>query len=206
VSSNPFACGLPKRTTLFLGSRSDCEAKESGTKMNYAVFNTAFGWCSFVGSQKRIAMCAFGQTHQTTAFERIAEFAGAYDIELADHVKMDHPFLVMVRRYTSGEHESFAGITIFDDHMTDFQKRVVRTCRRIRYGKTLSYGEVATRAGSPRAARAVGTVMRNNRTPLLVPCHRVVASGGVGGYSAANGVSMKKRLLALEGVLERTVC
>ncbi len=58
---------------------------------------------------------------------------------------------------------------------------------------------MAAAAGSPGAARAVGQVMRSNRTPLLVPCHRVVAAGGkIGGFSAPQGLVMKRRLLELE--------
>ena len=66
-------------------------------------------------------------------------------------------------------------------------------------GETVSYAELAGRAGSPNAARAVGGVMAGNRVPLLVPCHRVVGAGGrLGGFSAPTGVELKKRLLALE--------
>jgi methylated-DNA-[protein]-cysteine S-methyltransferase len=71
--------------------------------------------------------------------------------------------------------------------------------RRIRFGQTHSYGELASLVGSPRAARAVGSVMAKNRTPLVVPCHRVLASrGAIGGFSAMDGVHMKRRLLDLE--------
>lgn len=78
-----------------------------------------------------------------------------------------------------------------------FQERVARVVSRIPYGKTMTYGEVARRAGSPGAARAVGQVMRHNPICLFIPCHRVVASGGrLGGFTG--GISLKRRLLALE--------
>jgi methylated-DNA-[protein]-cysteine S-methyltransferase len=86
--------------------------------------------------------------------------------------------------------------------LTDFQQRVVRECRRIPYGHTLAYGELAVRAGSPHAARAVGGVMARNRIALVIPCHRVVGSAGkLGGYSAPDGIRMKTRLLELEGAI-----
>ena len=76
---------------------------------------------------------------------------------------------------------------------------MIHQCRLIPYGQVLTYGELAERAGSPRAARAVGNVMRTNRFPLIVPCHRVVgAAGALGGYSAPTGLKMKRRLLRLE--------
>ncbi len=72
-------------------------------------------------------------------------------------------------------------------------------CRRIPWGQTRSYAQLAAVAGRPGAARAVGSVMAKNRVPLVVPCHRVIASSGqLGGYSAPQGLSLKRRLLAME--------
>lgn len=82
---------------------------------------------------------------------------------------------------------------------TPFQRRVIRAARKIGYGQTSSYGELARRAGAPGAARAVGSVMRHNRFPLIVPCHRVLAAGGaLGGFSSPGGLDEKRALLALE--------
>ncbi|HOD33979.1 MAG TPA: MGMT family protein, partial [Holophaga sp.] len=67
-----------------------------------------------------------------------------------------------------------------------------------RPGETLTYGELAARAGSPRAARAVGQAMRRNPLPILVPCHRVVGERWSGGYSFGQGLATKRRLLDLE--------
>jgi methylated-DNA-[protein]-cysteine S-methyltransferase len=83
--------------------------------------------------------------------------------------------------------------------LTPFQQSVLHECGRIPPGKTLTYGELADRAGRPGAARAVGNALARNPVPLVIPCHRVVASGGVlGGFSAEAGVGLKKQLLALE--------
>jgi methylated-DNA-[protein]-cysteine S-methyltransferase len=83
--------------------------------------------------------------------------------------------------------------------VTDFQRKVLDACRAIPPGETLSYAELAVIAGAPGAARAVGNVMRTNRIPLVIPCHRVVGSGGsLGGYSAPDGLAMKRKLLERE--------
>ena len=80
-----------------------------------------------------------------------------------------------------------------------FTRRVLRATARIPYGKLLTYGEVAAKAGSPRGSRAAGNALGSNRMPIVVPCHRVVRSGGVlGGYTG--GVERKQYLLGLEGV------
>lgn len=80
-----------------------------------------------------------------------------------------------------------------------FTERVRDVVAGIPQGKTMTYGEVAARAGNPRAARAVGMIMSKNRDPRKVPCHRVIRSdGGLGGY--AWGIEKKRALLASEGV------
>lgn len=83
-----------------------------------------------------------------------------------------------------------------------FRRDVLETLLRdVPYGETVTYGELAEMAGGPRAARAVGTTMAGCPVPIVIPCHRVVAAGGIGGYGGgAAGVDLKRALLALEGV------
>src|SRR5262245_16902052 len=83
--------------------------------------------------------------------------------------------------------------------MPPFQQRVLTVVRRIPPGRVATYGEVAKMAGRPRAARAVGNIMRDCRRPD-VPCHRVIAAGGrLGGYGGSE--ALKRALLAAEGVV-----
>ncbi|MGH3134685.1 MAG: methylated-DNA--[protein]-cysteine S-methyltransferase [Gaiellaceae bacterium] len=83
---------------------------------------------------------------------------------------------------------------------TPFQHAVATSLREIPRGEIVSYGELAALAGYPGAQRAVGSFCARNRFVLLVPCHRVVGAAGIGGYGSA-GVGVKRRLLALEGVV-----
>jgi methylated-DNA-[protein]-cysteine S-methyltransferase len=83
----------------------------------------------------------------------------------------------------------------------DFRRKVLRAIARIPYGQTRSYTQMATNAGNVRAVRAAGTACGTNPIPLVVPCHRVLRSGGaLGGYGG--GLPMKEALLRLEGVLD----
>lgn len=83
---------------------------------------------------------------------------------------------------------------------TDFQQRVWRVLERIACGKTLSYGEVSNEIGNRKAVRAVGRACGANPIPVLIPCHRVLASKEkIGGFSG--GLDWKRKLLAREGVL-----
>jgi methylated-DNA-[protein]-cysteine S-methyltransferase len=82
--------------------------------------------------------------------------------------------------------------------LTPFQRDVLLETARIPCGQVLTYAQVAERVGRPRAFRAVGNTLRMNPLPVLIPCHRVVASNGIGGFGG--NIEMKRRLLALEGV------
>jgi methylated-DNA-[protein]-cysteine S-methyltransferase len=81
---------------------------------------------------------------------------------------------------------------------TEFQKEVWAELSRIPYGETISYGELARRVGRPKGPRAVGQANGKNPIPIVVPCHRVLAGNGIGGYGG--GLPMKRALLAVEGV------
>ncbi len=87
--------------------------------------------------------------------------------------------------------------------LTRFQQEVLEATRTIPPGQKATYGEIARWIGRPRAARAVGQALRRNPVPFLVPCHRVVGSGGhLGGYGGAEGLPVKIYLLRHEGALE----
>jgi methylated-DNA-[protein]-cysteine S-methyltransferase len=104
-----------------------------------------------------------------------------------------------LRHYAAGGIEDFSDIRIDLAHLSGFSLRVAQLCREVPYGETISYGELARRAGSAGGGRAVGRVMAQNRLPLLVPCHRVVAADGrLGGFSAPGKTVTKRRLLAME--------
>jgi len=109
---------------------------------------------------------------------------------------------VLVRRlqaYAEGEPEDFRDVQVDLDGLSGFRRRVFEACRQIPYGQTLSYAELAVRAGFPKAFRAVGNCLAANRAPLIIPCHRVVCSDGqIGRFSAPGGGKMKRRLIQLE--------
>ncbi len=99
-------------------------------------------------------------------------------------------------RYISGEVVDFSGYQIDLSHLTDFEQSVLCKTRKIGYGSMTTYSELARAIGRPKAARAVGNALRKNPVPIVIPCHRVVAQNGIGGYVL--GVDLKRRLLELE--------
>ena len=82
---------------------------------------------------------------------------------------------------------------------TPFEMRVWSAMQAIPYGETRSYGDLAQAVGS--APRAVGRACGKNPIPIVIPCHRILAKGGLGGYSGEGGLATKTRLLALEGAI-----
>jgi methylated-DNA-[protein]-cysteine S-methyltransferase len=113
------------------------------------------------------------------------------------------PELVMeLKRYFNGEHVDFSDAPL--PQASAFTRKCWKVCRAIPRGQTISYAELAKRAGSPGAARAAGQAMRNNPLPIITPCHRVVGSSGrlhgFGGSCDAQGsqLNIKAKLLAME--------
>lgn len=113
-----------------------------------------------------------------------------------------HPSLASLRdqmeQYLEGRRVEFGGVPVDLSTCTAFQRKVYTVLRSIGWGRTITYGQLARCVGC-RCARAVGRALANNAHLLFVPCHRVVASGGLGGFSA--GTDLKRALLELEGVL-----
>ena len=100
-------------------------------------------------------------------------------------------------QYFAGDRKKF--YLPFDLTGTPFQVKAWKTLTRIPYGKTISYGEQAKAMRKAKAVRAVGSANGKNPIPIIIPCHRVIASnGGLGGYSL--GLKMKRQLMKLEGI------
>ena len=112
----------------------------------------------------------------------------------------DHPLVSRLQRYFAGEPETFDDIAVDLEYETPFLEACAHALRAVPRGEVVTYGELAALAGAPGAARAAGTFCARNRLGLFVPCHRVVAAGGLGSYGS-HGVAYKQRLLELEGAL-----
>lgn len=105
-----------------------------------------------------------------------------------------------LQAYFAGDESPFDDVPVDLEHETPFLERCAHALREIPRGELVTYGELAALAGSPGAARAAGSFCARNRLGLFVPCHRVVAAGGLGSYGSY-GLEYKRRLLKLEGAL-----
>jgi len=107
-----------------------------------------------------------------------------------------------VKRYFAGEKIDFSGVTLDLAGQDDLFREIYAAARRIGYGETKTYGQLAKEIGRSdwEAAREVGQAMAKNPVALIIPCHRVLAAGGkIGGFSAPGGAETKAKMLALEG-------
>lgn len=106
-----------------------------------------------------------------------------------------HEWQIQIEEYFNGERQNF-DIKFEELPGTEFQQDVLREMLKIPFGKTRSYKRIAELVGRPKAYRAVANVCAINPYPVIIPCHRVVATNGIGGFSL--GLDMKKQLLRLE--------
>jgi methylated-DNA-[protein]-cysteine S-methyltransferase len=162
-------------------------------RYRYGVVETSFGrFRAVVGARGLLSVEL--RPDSLAALERRLERAlgGPIVLERDDRA----PVLRQIAEYAAGKRRRFQ--TRLDWSLVrGFQRRVLGELAKVRFGHTLSYGELAERAGKPGAARAVGNAMAKNPIPLVVPCHRVLAAGKkIGGFGG--GLPLKRALLSLE--------
>ncbi len=164
------------------------------------IFRTDLGWFGLWGSGKNVAALSIGNK-SSDEVRRACPIRTDNRHDKARVEECDwHPELRRrLEQFACGIAVDFADVEVALPPLSVFQQRVIDETRRLGYGKTVTYGVLADRAGYPGAARAVGSVMSSNRLPILIPCHRVIAAGGrLGGFSAPSGISLKQAMLDLE--------
>ena len=122
--------------------------------------------------------------------------AAGYRAKRAPHVLITQA-MAELRAFTAGEAKGFR-VPLDLRHLPPFTERVLRCLLRVPTGTLITYGQLAAKAGSPRASRAVGGAVGRNPIPVIIPCHRVVAGNGIGGFGL--GLACKRVLLGMEGI------
>lgn len=164
------------------------------------VFETAFGYCGIAWSENGVTRFMLPVEAASPAAEHLtkrqpescaAEPSGAAAEAVAAAI-----------RYFEGEREDFLDIPLDLTGVDPFRRAIYQAARRLAYGKTTTYGTLASDVGFPKAARETGTALGRNPIPLIIPCHRILAAGGkLGGFSAPGGTATKRKMLALEGAV-----
>lgn len=174
---------------------------EPGSSEQSCAFTTGLGAIAIAWRGTAVTRISLGHFSEAAALAAISSGSAGKAVATQDTPEFVRDLVDRLQSYAAGDTSvTFTDIPLELSHLSAFQKKVVDRCRRIAAGKTRTYGELAELAGFPGAARAVGSVMSSNRYPIVIPCHRVVGSAGsLGGFSAPQGISLKERMLTLEG-------
>jgi methylated-DNA-[protein]-cysteine S-methyltransferase len=166
--------------------------------LGFTMFETAIGTCGIVWSARGIVGVQLPEMNADATRTRVRRrYPGAAEAVPPANVQCAIEGVVALLR---GEKRDLSDIAIDDTAQPDFNRRVYAIARKIPPSATMTYGDIAEQLGDKLLARAVGQVMGENPTPIIMPCHRVMAAGGkTGGFSASGGVMTKLRLLTIEG-------
>jgi O-6-methylguanine DNA methyltransferase len=173
----------------------------------YSLFDTPIGACGIAWKEPETSrlqpVVTFFQLPEATRSlteGRIAASSGGRKAQsvppgIAEIVKR-------IQKHLHRDLQDFRDVAVDLDGSPPFTKQVYEEARKIPPGQTMTYGALATEMNRPGACRAVGQALARNPIPLIIPCHRVLASGNkAGGFSAHGGVTTKAKLLAIEGAM-----
>lgn len=179
------------------GLRYACPMKAAA----YSLFRTGIGVCGIAWTARGVSALVLPEV--TSAATRARVLAGSPGAPQSEPEGDIRDAVASIRALLEGERRELGEIQLDYEGVPDFHRRVYMAARRVPPGEVVTYGELARRLLSPGSARAVGQALGRNPFAIIVPCHRVVASGGkLGGFSANGGTSTKLRLLAIEGAVE----
>ena len=164
----------------------------------YAFFDTVLGRCALTWGKHGILGVQLPEaTEGETRVRLLRSLASARETTPPPDV---HRTIDEIVALMNGEARDLSSIVLDMSAVPEFHRRVYDIARTIPPGRTLTYGDIATRLGEPGTARAVGQALGRNPFPIIVPCHRVLAaSGKLGGFSGSGGKVTKLRMLAIEG-------
>jgi methylated-DNA-[protein]-cysteine S-methyltransferase len=174
---------------------TDRAAAEGLLDVAYATVDTPFGPLLVAGTHHGLVKISFPSTYDTE--ETLEDLAARISPRVLEAPAQLDDVRRQLDLYFEGRLHEF-DLPLDWQLSNGFRRRALRAIDRIPYGKTRSYTEIARSAGNERAVRAAGTACGSNPIPIVVPCHRVLRSGGaLGGYGG--GLPMKQALLELEG-------
>lgn len=163
----------------------------------FTLFETAIGPCAIAWSERGIVGVQLPERREIETRARLLQrFPEAREGKAPPPVQRAVDGIVALLR---GEASDLASVELDMNAVPPFHRRVYESARSVSPGTTASYGEIASRVGSPGASRAVGQACARNPFPIIVPCHRVLSAGGrLGGFSANGGIGTKLKLLSIE--------
>lgn len=163
--------------------------------MKYCLIDTALGSFGLGWTEDGIARLALPDDDLDRLEKRMAQGGAVPDDEPPEDVAA---VAERIFNYAEGARDDFRDVSLDLRGIPTFKRSAYVAARQVGYGLTTTYGEIANKIGDLSQARAVGSAMAENPIPLIIPCHRVLAIRGTGGFSAPGGVETKLKMLALE--------
>ena len=165
--------------------------------IEYAIFKVKGGYFGLLATENGIGRSCLPLLHREDVKKvLLAEYPNAVNAPGVKKQLQDE-----ITAYFKGIYVNFAGSILDLSQMTPFARSVLAACRKIPFGTTCTYAQLAKKANKPNAIRAAATVMAKNPIPLIIPCHRIIRSdGSIGRFSAQGGTDLKKKLIEMEAV------
>ena len=164
--------------------------------MSWYVFHTAWGWAAILGENKTVLGAILPTDDPRDLYEQIQQTG--LDARFVSLPCYSFPVVNKFYAYYEGAVINDWDIELSLVNLPPFSRKVLEFVHTLPYGETLTYGEVAQAIGNPGATRAVGQALKRNPLPLIIPCHRVVASNGPGGFTSPGGIATKLEMLQWE--------
>ncbi len=169
--------------------------------IGHAVFETALGFMGIAWSAAGLTRLCLPEKRRDSVERRLTRTAGHGTAASTPAPAWVVELIQAIEAYAAGAAVDFSGVPVDLGGMDDFHRAIYAAARRLGFGETTTYGELARRADHAGLPRETGAALGANPVPLVIPCHRILAAGGrIGGFSAPGGAATKERMLALEGV------
>ena len=169
----------------------------------HAIFHTALGFMGIAWSERGLVRLCLPQSSAESLERRLLRLEGVPGRRFEDGTAPGWAgeLIEAIKAYAAGETIDFSDVPVDLDGVDDFRLAIYDAARKLAFGETTTYGELAKRAGHTGLARETGAALGANPVPLVIPCHRITAAGGkIGGFSAPGGSATKEKMLAMEGV------
>ena len=168
------------------------------------VFETALGFMGLAWGEKGVTRLFLAEERRDSVERRLLRAAGPVAASPTPAGRMPawvEQLIAAIQAYAGGEEVDFSAVAVDLAGVDDFRLAIYAAARKLGFGETTTYGELARRAGHGGLPRETGAALGANPVPLIIPCHRILAAGGkIGGFSAPGGSASKEKMLALEGV------
>ena len=177
--------------------------KTVATIPGHAIFETARGFMGIAWNERGLIRLCLPQSSRESLERRLLRLEAVpgkhFDENTAPGWVAE--LIASIKAYAAGETVDFSKVPVDLDGVDDFRLAIYDAARKLAFGETTTYGELAKRAGHTGLARETGAALGANPVPLVIPCHRITAAGGkIGGFSAPGGSNTTEKMLAMEGV------